>query len=61
MSAQSRIKYAVSIKHWCDTHPGATDQELVEFLERIEHRVVHSCYEHPKENGLTSSWKSARL
>lgn len=52
MTAQARINYAVTIKHWCDNHPNATDQELVEFLEEIERRVARRIFLESKEKRL---------
>jgi len=35
-----RIEYAISIKHWCDRHPNASDDDLRAFLERIEKQIL---------------------
>lgn len=42
MAASDRIEYAIAIKQWCDAHPGATDNDLREMLEKIEKRIVGS-------------------
>jgi len=42
MAANDRIEYAISIKQWCDSHPGTTDDDLREMLERIEKRISSS-------------------
>lgn len=42
MAANDRIEYAISIKQWCDAHPGATDDDLREMLERIEKKIGNS-------------------
>lgn len=39
MSRIDRIEYAISIKHWCDNNPNASDDDLRSFLERIEDSV----------------------
>lgn len=36
MGIKQRIQYALSIKHWCNRYPKATDEDLVHFLEKIE-------------------------
>lgn len=38
--SSSRIEYAISIKHWCEASPNATDDELRAFLERIEKQIL---------------------
>ena len=40
MNNSERIEFAVSIKHWCDIHPNASDDELRMFLEQIENTVL---------------------
>lgn len=42
MAANDRIEYALAIKQWCDAHPGSTDDDLREFLERVEKKIVNS-------------------
>lgn len=39
MCEKTRIDYALSIKQWCDAHPGATDLDLINFLQRVEQTI----------------------
>lgn len=58
MSSKIRINYALSIKHWCDANPEASDAELVTFLERIECKVAKDRCDRSSQSSIKSALKA---
>jgi hypothetical protein len=50
MNSKDRIEYALSIKRWVERNYGASDDRLVEFLERIELKVAKQMTESDQVN-----------